>query len=194
MTVGLNPSDCALLLVDLQVGALSSIKTIEPARLKDNAIALTSICRLHSMPAVLIAGKKPGIGGVFLPELKLLCADHVLVERTRVAAFEDPAVAKSISDLGRRIIIAAGIATDIGLLYATLGARAAGYEVWAVLDASGATDSIAEECAKARMASAGIVLTTWASVAAALMGDFAGPNALDTMAVLAQRVGPKPFE
>jgi nicotinamidase-related amidase len=194
MTIGLNPNDCALLLIDLQIGAISSVKTMEPARLKDNAIALASACRLHGMPSVLIAGKRPGIAGAFLPELKLLCVGHILVERTQVAAFENSNVAEAVSALGRRTIIAAGVATDIGLLYAALGARAAGYAVWAVIDASGTTDPVAEECAKARMASAGVILTGWASVAAALMGDFSGPHAHDTMALLAQRTGVKPFE
>lgn len=177
-----------LMLVDLQVGALSSIRTQSTARLKDNAIALATLAHMHRLPSVLTAGLKSGVGGVFLPELKAILAGHVYIARSCVAAFDEPAVAQAVRSTARTTIIMAGIATDVGLLYAALGAKDAGYSVIAVLDASGTTDRQADELARLRLASEGVILTGWASVAAGLMGDFAAPNSLETMALLAQRL------
>jgi nicotinamidase-related amidase len=128
------------------------------------------------------------IRGVFLPELKALLPGHIFVERTNVSAFETPALRDAAASTGRKTIITAGVATDIGLLYAALGAKAAGYDVWAVLDASETTDAQAEEIAKLRLVQSGIGVVGWASLAAGLMADFAGPQSLDTMALLAQRM------
>jgi nicotinamidase-related amidase len=85
-------------------------------------------------------------------------------------------------------MIMAGVATDIGLLHAALGAKAAGFEAITVLDASGTTDPQAEELARLRLTQEGVGLTGWASLAAGLMGDFAGPHSLDKMALLSQRM------
>lgn len=188
-------AECALLLVDLQIGSVAGVRTMEPARLKDHAIALTSVAQLHGLPVIITAGRKPGLAGVFLPELKLIAAGHVMIERTTTEAFEEHALVDALERTGRKSIICAGVATDIGLLYAVLGARAAGYEVFAVLDASGTTDRTAEDLARLRMVQAGATVTGWASIAAGLMGDFAGPTSLDTMALMAQRMqsAPSPF-
>ena len=188
--------DCALLLVDLQVGAMSSIRTMSPARLKDNAIALATLAQLHAIPAVLTAGRKPGVGGVFLPELKALLPGHVYVERTAAAAFDDPGVARAVAATGRTTVIVAGIATDIGLLFAALGAKAAGLDVIAVLDVAGTTDAQAESIARHRLWRAGVSIAGWASLATGLMHDFAGPHGLATMALLAQRMDAagRPFD
>ena len=180
--------DCALMLVDLQVGAVASVRTMAPARLKDNAIALATMAQMHAMPAVLTAGRKPGVAGVFLSELKGLCPGHVFVERTTVDAFDEPRVRDAVKMTSRKTLIMAGVATDIGLLHAALGARSAGFHVVAVLDASGSTDPRAEKWACDRLAGAGVDVTGWASLATGLMGDFAGPHGLETMALLAQRL------
>lgn len=140
------------------------------------------------MPSVLTAGRKPGVGGVFLPELKSLLPGHAFIERSCVAAFDEPALTEAVRATGRQTVIMAGVATDIGVLYAALGAKASGYDVIAVLDASATTDTQAEELARLRLVHEGIRLTGWASLATGLMGDFAGPQSLDTMALLAQRM------
>jgi nicotinamidase-related amidase len=183
-----DPGACALLLVDLQIGAIGSIRTIEPERLRDNAVALATLANLHRMPAVLTAGRKPGVGGAFLPELRALLPDGRFVERSRAAAFDEPRVRDEIAALERKTLIVAGVATDIGVLFAALGGINAGYEVWVVIDACGAVESIAQEAAKSRMAREGVVMTGWASLAVGLMGDFEGPLGVATMALVTSRM------
>ena len=184
----MRAEDCFLLLVDLQVGSLTTIHTIDPKALKDNAIALATLANIHKMPSILTAGKKPGVSGAFLPELRALLPGHAYVERTAVGAFDAPAVKAAAAANGRSTAIIAGVATDIGVLHAAIGAKAAGLDVWVVVDACGTTDSRAESLAIARLSAAGVVTTGWASLATEWMGDFAGPLGLETMALLSQRI------
>jgi hypothetical protein len=168
---------------------------MKPQVLKDNVIALATLAKIHKIPSVLTAGRKPGVGGVFLPELKALLPDHAYVERTKVAALEEPGVLDALKITERKTLIIAGVATDIGLLYAALGAVGSGFSVIVVLDACGTTDDKAEEIAKLRLVEAGICIAGWASLAAGLMGDFAGPTSHETMALLTQRMNAQsPFD
>ena len=191
----MRADDCFLLLVDLQVGSLATIRTIEPKVLKSHVIALATVANIHKMPAILTAGKKPGVSGAFLPELKALLPGHAYVERTAVGAFAASAVKEAAAATGRSTAIIAGVATDIGVLHTALGAKAAGLDVWVVVDACGTTDPRAETLAIARLNADGIGTTGWASLAAGWMGDFAGPFALETMALLSQTLqsGEGPF-
>lgn len=179
----------------MQVGAVGSIRTIEPNRLRDNVVALATIANLHRLPAVLTAGRKPGVGGVFMPELRALLPQAAFVARGRAAAFEDAALSEAVAATGRKTLIVAGVATDIGVTFAALGALNAGYEVWVVVDACGAVDAAAEEAAKARMAREGVLMTGWASLGVGLMGDFESPLGPPTMALISARMpsGAGPF-
>jgi nicotinamidase-related amidase len=187
--------DCALLLVDLQIGAVATIRTIEPERLRSHVIALATVAQMHAMPAILTAGRKPGVGGVFMPELRAMLPSAPYAERSHAAAFDDLHVREALLAAQRKTLIVAGVATDIGVCFAALGALQAGYEVWVVVDACGAVDAAAEEAARLRMAREGAIITGWASLAVGLMGDFEGPHGLPTMALIAARapVGFAPF-
>ncbi len=53
-----------------------------------------------------------------------------------------------------------------------MSAREAGYDVYAVLDASGTWTKLVEEAAIARMVQSGIVPMTWVALGAELLGDW----------------------
>ena len=73
----IRAEDTALIIVDAQVSSFDPITNIEPMRLRDNLVALTTAARILSMPIILTAGRKPGIDGVFLPELCRTCGRRV---------------------------------------------------------------------------------------------------------------------
>ena len=65
-----------------------------------------------------------------------------------------------MADTGRKQLIIAAVTTDICLVFPTISAVGAGYEVQAVLDASGSSFAIGEEIAsRRRMERAGVWLT-----------------------------------
>ncbi len=60
--------------------------------------------------------------------------------------------------------------------FAALSAKQLGYEVYAVLDASGTWSKLVEDAAVGRMIQAGIVPITWVAVGAELLGSWASPT------------------
>jgi hypothetical protein len=64
----------------------------------------------------------------------------------------------------------------IGTTLLALSLRDAGYSVWANVEASGTFSQIVRETANARMASAGVHLTTIGTIVADLMRDWRNPS------------------
>ena len=57
-----------------------------------------------------------------------------------------------------------------------MSAAAAGYDVWAVLDCSGAWNTLVQQAAMLRMTQEGVRATTWVAVAAELQRDWRLPT------------------
>ncbi len=65
----------------------------------------------------------------------------------------------------------AAITTDVCLVFPALSAVKAGYDVYAVIDASGTWSAAAEMASMLRLTQAGVIVTNWISVAAELKHD-----------------------
>ena len=63
-------------------------------------------------------------------------------------------------------------ATEVCVTFVALSAVKAGYEVYAVIDASGTWSKLVQEVAIARMVQAGVVPMTWVAVAAEMQADW----------------------
>lgn len=68
-----------------------------------------------------------------------------------------------------RTVTMAGIVTDVCLMFPAISAVAEGYDVYAVIDASGVWDKVTRDAAIAHITKAGVKVTTWASVLAEVM-------------------------
>ena len=168
----LTRDNATLVLIDLQVGPLSTIRTIEQQELKQNSIALATITQMYSLPAVFAAGSQSGPGGAYMPELLQLLPEHKHVIHSTTNVWQTPAFPAAISQLQRKNLVMAGIATDIGLLFAVLSARSAGFNVYIVTDVCGTLTQRSEQAAFMRMMQAGAIMSSWASLAAEIQRDF----------------------
>lgn len=65
----------------------------------------------------------------------------------------------------------AAITTDVCLVFPALSALKAGYDVYAVIDASGTWSPTAELASMLRLTQAGAIVTNWIAVAAELKHD-----------------------
>jgi nicotinamidase-related amidase len=70
----------------------------------------------------------------------------------------------------------AAVTTDICLIFPAISAVQEGFEVLAVLDASGSSFDVQEELARRRMATAGVMLTTTNTAIAELVQDWSTPQ------------------
>jgi Isochorismatase family len=90
-----------------------------------------------------------------------------------------------VVDTGRKQLIIAAVTTDICLVFSTLSAVEAGYEVQAVLDASKSSFAIGEETSRRRMERAGVWLTSTNTMVAELAGNWATPPGMALVPLLA---------
>ncbi len=171
----LTPNNAAMLLIDHQEGFFAGIKSIDTAELRNNIIALGKVAKVLGMPTVLTSSFAQGINGPIIPELLELFPDVPVINRHLVNAWDDPNYVAAVKATGRKKLIMSALTTDVCLVFPAISAVNEGFEVYAVLDASGAWSKRAEDACVLRMNNAGVIMTTWVSVAAELLHDHLGP-------------------
>ena len=81
-----------------------------------------------------------------------------------VNAWMDVSFKSAVEATGGKNQIMAGVTTDVCLVFPALSAVADGYNVQAVMDASGSPYELSEEMSRRRMQDAGVVLTATTAV------------------------------
>lgn len=169
----------ALVLIDHQVGTMQLIKTLDVEAVKRNTLALAKAAKILSMPVVLTSSQENRIQQPLMRELAELLPEAYAARVKRegiVNAWDDPNFKAAVEKTGRRQLIMGGVTTDVCLIYPTISAVAAGYEVQAVLDISGSPFALSEETARKRMELAGVQFTATNTVIAELAQDWASPH------------------
>jgi nicotinamidase-related amidase len=99
------------------------------------------------------------------------------VKRTGIVnAWADPNFSAAVRATGRKKLIMAAVTTDICLVFPAISAVQEGFDVLAVLDASGSGFDVQEDLGRRRMATAGVVLTTTNTAVAELVQDWSAPQ------------------
>ena len=174
-----TPDNCALVLIDHQVGTLQFVHTMSPETSLQNAIMLAKAAKAYGMPVVLTTSQEDHPQGPTAPALQeaLPEAYKNRVKRTGlVNAWADPNFSAAVRATGRKKLIMAAVTTDICLIFPAISAVQEGFEVLAVLDASGSSFDVQEELARRRMATAGVMLTTTNTAIAELVQDWSTPQ------------------
>lgn len=180
----LTADNCAVLLIDHQTGTMLGVQDIRLDQFRGNVLALAGTAKTHSLPVVLTASFAEGPNGPLMPELLELFRDAPVVYRPGpISAWDDPNFVAAVEKTGRKKLIMAGVTTDVCLMFPVLQALAAGYEVYAVYDASGCWDQMSELVSCLRMSQAGAVVCNWAAVCADLQADWRRPTAAGTLGV-----------
>lgn len=157
----LRADDVTLAIVDGQAGLLPT------EALRNNLLGLARLGHAFGVPTVL------GVSGAaardpLLDDLLALFGAAAVVRRVGGDFWDDAASRKAVLMPGRHHLIVAALTPDFGLARVTLGARRDGLGVHAVLDASAGSEDGAARVGLARMAAAGIHLTSWVAVLAEL--------------------------
>ncbi|MEA5619966.1 isochorismatase family protein [Cronbergia sp. UHCC 0137] len=188
-----TPQDSALLLIDHQVGTMQLIKNIPHDVVKQNAIALAKTAKILGLPVVLTSSQETNIQGLLLSEFKEILPEaySARVQRAGIVnAWNDPNFSAAVDATGKKNLIMAGVTTSVCLVYPVLSAIAAGYQVQAVMDASGSPSKLAEDVSWRRMENAGAILTATDSVIAELGQDWSTAAGSQLIQVLFQHVLP----
>lgn len=176
----INIDDSALLLLDHQAGLFQTVKDISVAELRANVIALTRIATLLKLPIVTTASVPDGPNGPVMPEIAELAPQAVYVPRHgEVNAWDNDKFVKTVRDTGKKTLIMAGVWTGVCVMFPALDAKAAGFNVYAVIDASGDPSEMVSRTTLTRFAQAGIVPTTANAMICELHRTWSRPEAAE---------------
>jgi len=136
-------------------------------------IGLAKTAKLHHVPVVLTTSASNGPNGPFLPEVVELLPDAPMISRPgQINAFDNADFVAAIKKTGRKKIVLSGITTDVCVTFAALSALDMGYEVYVVVDASGAMNEEVQNAALMRMSAAGATMGTWFAISCELLYDW----------------------
>ena len=176
----IDPADAVILLLDHQTGLFQTVKDIDVAQLRANTIALAKLGTLLKIPVITTASVPDGPNGPVMPELFEAVPQATYVPRHgEVNAWDNEAYVSAVRATGRKTLIMAGVWTCVCVMFPALDAKAAGYKVYAVTDASGDPSKLASETTIARFVQAGIVPTSANAVICELHRTWNRPEAAE---------------
>ncbi|WP_426239271.1 isochorismatase family protein [Pararhizobium sp. DWP1-1-3] len=176
----LDPSDTVILLLDHQSGLFQTVKDIAVADLRRNVAMIAKLATLLDIPVITTASEPAGSNGPLMPEIQEYAPHAVYVPRRgEVNAWDNDDFVRVVKATGRKTLVMAGVWTSVCVMFPALDARAAGYEVYAVMDASGDPSEMASRVSLARFVQGGVKPTSTNSLLSELHRTWARPEAGD---------------
>lgn len=147
--------------MDHQAGLFQTVQDIDVDDLRCNVTMLARLATMLDIPVITTASEPNGPNGPLMPEIHETAPHAIYVSRKgEVNAWDNADFVAAVEATGRRTLIMAGVWTSVCLMFPALDAKAAGYDVYAVIDASGDPSEMASRTSLARFAQAGIVPTS----------------------------------
>ena len=157
----LDPTDTVFLLLDHQSGLFQNVKDITVAELRANTTALAKLAALCQIPVITTASVPDGPNGPLMPEIQEAAPHAVYVPRKgEVNAWDNALFVKTVRETGRKTLVMAGVWTNVCVMFPALDAKAEGFKVYAVMDASGDPSEFASRTTLARFTQAGVIPTS----------------------------------
>ena len=174
----MKASDAVLLLLDHQTGLFQTVKDIPVDDLRRNTTTLAEVAELLKVPTITTASEPNGPNGPLMEELATAAPNATYVGRKgEVSAWENPDFVKAVEATGRKTLIMAGVWTSVCVVFPAVQAKAAGYDVYAVMDASGDVSEMANQVTLARLVQAGVIPITTNAVVSELHRTWNRPEA-----------------
>jgi nicotinamidase-related amidase len=176
----LDPKDTVILLLDHQSGLLQTVKDVPVADLRRNVEMIARLATLLDIPVITTASEPSGPNGPLIPEIHELAPHAVFVRRKgEVNAWDNDDFVAQVRATGRKTLIMAGVWTSVCVMFPALDAQAAGFDVYAVLDASGDPSEMASRTTLARLVQGGVKPTSTNAVLSELHRTWARPEAAE---------------
>jgi nicotinamidase-related amidase len=157
----IDTSDVAILLLDHQAGLFQTVKDIGVTELRNNTIMLAKLATLLKIPVITTASEPNGPNGPLMPEIHQFAPHSQYIGRKgEVNAWDNDDFVKAVRATGKKTLIMAGVWTSVCVMFPALDAKAAGFKVYAVMDASGDPSELASRTTLARFTQAGVIPTS----------------------------------
>ncbi|WP_298928138.1 isochorismatase family protein [uncultured Ramlibacter sp.] len=175
-----NPADCVLLLLDHQTGLFQTVKDIAIDDLRRNTAMLAKMATLLKIPVITTASEPNGPNGPLMPEIHEFAPHAVYVPRKgEVNAWDNGDFVRTVRATGRKTLIMAGVWTSVCVMFPALDAQEAGFNVYAVMDASGDPSEMASRTTLARLVQGDVIPTTANAVLCEMHRTWARPEAAE---------------
>lgn len=169
------------------------INNISLEVVKRNTLALAKTAKIWNIPVILTSSQEEHIQGALIPELSSILPEafETRIKRAGIVnAWNDKNFKSAVEATGRKNLIMAGVTTDVCLVFPAISACEEGYQVQAVIDASGSPFEISEDMSRRRMENQGVILTATNTIMAELAQDWSRPQGGELQQVMFQDVLP----
>ena len=185
----LDANDTVVLLLDHQTGLFQTVKDVPIRDLRANTVALAKIAEQAKMPIIYTASEPGGSNGPIMEELTAAAPNAKYVGRKgEVSAWDNADFVKAVEATGRKTLVMAGVWTSVCVAFPALQAKADGYKVYAVMDASGDVSEMASNVTLARMTQAGVIPVTTNTILSETHRTWNRPDAAQWGALYAELV------
>jgi len=161
----IDPGNAVMLLIDHQSGLFQTVGDMPMPTLRAHATTLAKVASLAKIPVITTASVPEGPNGPLIPEIHKY-APHAkyVARRGEINAWDSPDFVAAVKATGKKQLIIAGTITSVCMAFPSIAAVHEGYQVFAVVDASGTYSKMAEEITLARIVQAGVVPMDTAAV------------------------------
>ena len=173
----LTPQNAVLALIDFQPDQYAGVGSVGHDELLAHVTMLGRVATTFELPVVLsTVYVKHGMAGTNT-ELRNVLPGVPEIDRTSMNSWEDPDFVAAVESTGRKKLIIAGLWSEVCVVFPTLDALRAGYQVYVVVDAIGGVSRLAHESAMQRMIQAGAIPISVLALACELQRDWGRPGA-----------------
>ena len=184
-----DPNDALVLLLDHQTGLFQTVNDVPVNVLRANTVALARIAEQAGMPIIYTASEPDGPNGPIMEELPAAAPNAIYVGRKgEVSSWDNADFVKAVEATGRKTLVIAGVWTSVCVVFPALQAKADGYEVFVVMDASGDVSKMASDAAMSRMTAAGIIPVTTNTILSEAHRTWNRPDAAEWGALYSELV------
>ncbi len=186
----LNPQNSTVIFIDHQPQMTFGVANIDRQTLFNNVMILAKAAKIFKVPTILTTVESKSFSGNMWPQILDIFPDQTPIERTSMNSWEDKNFVNAVQATGRKKLVIAALWTEVCLNFPALMALEAGYEVYAVEDASGGTSQTAHDAAMRRIEQAGGIPVTSLQVLLEYQRDWARRETYDAvMGVVKEHCG-----
>lgn len=181
----MNRNDAAIVLIDHQDATVGWIQSQPRALSIANTRMLARLGAELDIPLLVTSTMEDQIGTNIKDVQEL--APRAYADRIKrggtLNCFLDPAFVAAARRLDRKVLIMAGLTTDICLFHSVVGALQAGFAVQVVADACGSMTALADALTFDRLRGLGVTITGGNQVLTELFTDFGTPEGQRAMQI-----------
>jgi hypothetical protein len=172
-SIALPVADTIIVFADLQEGIVNVGVTNDVRRLRTSVAALADLATVFALPIVISC--VPTTSGAIaptLPEIAGRVPAAAALARSTANPMDDAPFRLALEASGRKTVIIAGVASEVVVRLAALSARRNGFRAIVAVDACSGLDPRTEAATFTHLSAAGVELSSVATIAAELAGDF----------------------